>query len=981
MDLPFARLSRLAPSIVLAWAGLLGLADRATAGAPPCGLIVTNTNDSGAGSLRDAINCSNQMSGPNTITFNIPGSGVHVIQPFFDLPFIDTTVTIDGYSQPGSAPNTLVKGDNAIIRIQLDGSQIGEDSRLSLERAAAKNVRRNPGARRGRAAQSTQQFDDGLDVGASDSVIRGLSIVNFTGYGISVYDDDVTIEGCFIGVAADGLTPGPNYSAIATAFFTTIGGTTPGARNILSANFESGVEVDDPGCVIQGNHIGTDLTGLGNLGNGGDGIVVFEPFNQIGGTDAGMGNVIAFNGGAGVEVICGETSGVSRERAHKPAEAFCSDGCSLGVTILGNSIFSNAWVGISLGDSPIPNDDCDEDFGPNGLQNYPVLTRAEVNEDGTLIEGTLNSLGFGSYRIEFFSSPACDPSGFGEGRTFLGFTTVSIGDACDTSFSVTVPAVLAAGQVVTATATDQCGDTSEFSACEPVTNGVCSKSPPPPHLIINSSILPAGAIATLTWDSPFPGFAGKYRILFSTDNGTTFSSLAGGISSHQYSFIIPYPVGSTVIFEVVADPGCGNSGLSDPSPTVSLLVVEACPSVAQPVAQVDKTQVGVGDPWSLHWTPTLPSGLGGPEGSYEVRISEDYGVSYQAVGTTQNTSFTGPPVPQSDLGKIVFLQVIANPTCTTGTLSSGFSNVVFFTVLPGCEAPHAASDALIQAASTDGEPIDRAPFPTEPLSLSWHAPTSGTPPTGYMIQINGSVPAFVSGGTATIAPARGDANPVTLYVTSVACDPQKPGPTIQSATVALLTAPPGANFTISPNPRAGQPVTFTDTSSPQATSWLWLFDDGSQSTDQSPSRTFSTPGVHTAALVATNGAGSGTSVQTFSVGAASSSVAVALSSETIGFAVSQPGRRRVSVDVERPGTVWLQLSSQGDQDTTLFLRFLDETGSLVAERRMVVAKGTNVTHDLGAYGLRGVFSVELVGDTSVGATIVRTGRSTREVRR
>jgi hypothetical protein len=961
--------------LILVLALAMSLAGRSPALAQ-CSLVVTNTDDGGAGSLRDAINCANNMAGPVQITFNIPGAGVHVIQPYSVLPDITTTVTIDGYSQPGAVPNTLVHGDNAVIRIQIDGSQIGYGASVVRERASRKAG--STLARKGRAPTSAQQFDDGLFIDASDCVIRGLSIVNFSGYGIEAYDDNATIQGCFIGVAPDGLTAGPNFAGVAAYYGTQVGGTSPAARNILSGNYDVGVEVDSDDSVIQGNYVGTDLTGLGSLGNGDDGIQVFGWFTQVGGTSAGTGNVIAFNDGAGVNVFCGLGVTVTQERTRK-LTGECAGGCVIGASILGNSIFSNSWVGISLGESPTPNDDCDEDSGPNGLQNYPVLTRAEVRANGTLIEGTLNSAPGGTYRIEFFANPSCDESGFGEGRTFLGSTSVETGDGCDASISVTVPAILTAGQVVTATATDLCGDTSEFSACQPVINGICLKSPPPPNVIISSPILPLGAIATLIWSPPFPGFGGKYAVLISKDNGLSYEPFAGGLTGNTYSFYVTFEVGATVLFEVVADPGCGPNGVSDPSRPVSLQVVQECPPIGQPAAQVDESQVAVGDPWSLHWTPTLPSGLGGPEGNYEVWISEDYGVSYHTAGTTQQSAFTGPPVPQSDFGKIVFLQVIAKPSCTTGNLSAGFSNVVFFTVLPGCEAPQAASNALIQAASPDGTPINRPPYPTEPLSLSWDAPTSGTPPTGYMIRVNGDPADFVSGGTAVIAPARGDGNPVTLYVTTVACDPQSSGPTVQSPTVALLTAPPGASFTISPNPQVGQPVTFTDTSSPEATSWLWLFDDGSQAQTQSPSKTFTTPGTHTAALIATNGAGSGTAVQSFFVNAAASTVTV--SSETSGFAVSEPGRRRASVNLSSAGAVWLRLASQAPEDVTLFLRFLDENGNRVIERRLVVAKGETVMHDLGAYGLRGSFDLELVGDPAVVATIVRTGRSTGEVRR
>src|SRR4030088_2051795 len=82
---------------------------------------VTTTADSGAGSLRQAILDANSTPGADTISFAIPGAGLQTIAPASLLPVITETVTIDGYSQPGASPNTLVVGNNAVLRIQIDG--------------------------------------------------------------------------------------------------------------------------------------------------------------------------------------------------------------------------------------------------------------------------------------------------------------------------------------------------------------------------------------------------------------------------------------------------------------------------------------------------------------------------------------------------------------------------------------------------------------------------------------------------------------------------------------------------------------------------------------------------------------------------------------------------------------------------------------------------------------------------------------------
>ena len=88
-------------------------------------ISVTNTNDNGAGSLRQAIIDANTNAGINTITFNITGAGVKTISPTTPLPDITEAVIIDGYTQPGASVNTLAVGSNAVLLIELSGSSIG----------------------------------------------------------------------------------------------------------------------------------------------------------------------------------------------------------------------------------------------------------------------------------------------------------------------------------------------------------------------------------------------------------------------------------------------------------------------------------------------------------------------------------------------------------------------------------------------------------------------------------------------------------------------------------------------------------------------------------------------------------------------------------------------------------------------------------------------------------------------------------------
>src|SRR5207244_7490525 len=172
------------------------------------------------------------------------------------------------------------------------------------------------------------------------------------------------------------------------------------------------------GTLVKGNLIGTQIDGVSPLGNNGHGVnIVGTSNNTIGGTTAGAGNRIAFNGasknfGGGVII-----DGIG----------------SLNNSLRGNAIFANTsngtsangGLGIDLstsgsGNGPTLNDACDGDPGPNNLQNFPVLSFS-----GGILYGTLDSTANTTFVIEFFSNASPDSSGFGEGQTFLRSITVA----------------------------------------------------------------------------------------------------------------------------------------------------------------------------------------------------------------------------------------------------------------------------------------------------------------------------------------------------------------------------------------------------------------------------------------------------------------------------------------------------------------------------------------------------------------------------
>ena len=243
-----------------------------------------------------------------------------------------------------------------------------------------------------------------------------------------------------------------------------IGGTTAEARNIISGNglhgviilaFASGANAN----VIQGNFIGTDITGTAALGNGGLGVLIAQnggdtgvsTDNVIGGTAEGAGNTIAFNSDRGVLVLVGTSN-----------------------AILGNSMFSNTGLGIDLS-GITANDAGDGDTGPNNGQNFPVLTSAVTGGSPIVIGGTLDSAASTDFRVEFFANSACDASGNGEGETFLGAATVTTDAGGSAAFSVLLTKAVSLGAAITATATDPDNNTSEFSAC--VTAGPAAPVP------------------------------------------------------------------------------------------------------------------------------------------------------------------------------------------------------------------------------------------------------------------------------------------------------------------------------------------------------------------------------------------------------------------------------------------------------------------------------------------------------------------------
>ena len=258
------------------------------------------------------------------------------------------------------------------------------------------------------------------------------------------------ISGNYVGTDVSGTTRLGNGTGISIEGpGATVGGTAAGAGNLVSGNTD-GIAVASTGTVVHGNRVGTDATGALPLGNLNRGIVLFDGEGTlVGGTSAGEGNLVAFNGGGGV-VVLGFT------------------GALTGNPIRANSIHANGGLGIDLvGDGPTANDPGDADIGGNNRQNFPHLSSATpvLPSAGTRVQGTLDSSADGMFLLDFYSNLACSsrPRDFLEGRTYLGAVGVTTNGSGHAVFDAVVPVTIAPGEVVAATATDEGGNTSELS--------------------------------------------------------------------------------------------------------------------------------------------------------------------------------------------------------------------------------------------------------------------------------------------------------------------------------------------------------------------------------------------------------------------------------------------------------------------------------------------------------------------------------------
>ena len=408
--------------------------------APSWALVftVTNTNNSGPGSFRQAVQDANTTPGPDQVEFNIAGPAPHVINLLSPVTFTDNQTTVDGSTQPangytGPSPHIVLQG-------QVTTGQEG----LSIEGDGV--------ALYGLYVRNFQYFGISVETTADNYVIgapgRG-NVISGNGYeGLSIHGHNGTVQANIIGLEPDGTTPEPNeYYGLSfeqQASYNLIGGTTPGERNIISANEYDGIGFGG-NCngggdynVIIGNYIGTDITGTLNRGNNYHGISIQEPsqYNIIGGSTPDSANLIAYNSYGAIDV----------------------EGVWTGICGSNNAEFNSIGINImTCNDGPGINLSTNFFSGLTGNQGYaaPTVTSATP----TQVTGTANPGDI----IHIYNDDACPAC---QGEVYIGSAVADgLGNWVFNGSGISLTTS------VIATATGPNGNTSEFSTCT---------TPPPP---------------------------------------------------------------------------------------------------------------------------------------------------------------------------------------------------------------------------------------------------------------------------------------------------------------------------------------------------------------------------------------------------------------------------------------------------------------------------------------------------------------------
>jgi hypothetical protein len=540
--------------------------------------LVDSLKDAGAGSLRAAITAANANGIKDTIIFNIAGSGVQTITPLSPLPKLTdgAGVLIDGLSQGGASiganpPATLN------LMIEISGGSAGLTSGIFIDC----DNNRIQGLIINDFALDGISIEAGPIVPTCNNEIY-WNIIGLDPTGTVLQGNCYNAAGLWAGVRiynAPGEV-GPGIATNNSVVENLISGNAPygDGVQIMGAQLPGDVF----GNFVLRNYIGTDITGTADLGNAHEGVCMCEgthdnvvDSNLVSGNDYDGVGMQGFNNegyGAPIlthnNIVINNIIGLAIDAVtplpnschgvaigeYGPGQWGCAiynivgpgniiasngwDGVSVwedgvdaanadGNHITQNSILNNSALGIDLqNDGVTANDAGDPDTGPNEEVNFPVINSADYLAGGTTISGIIDiDTDPTVATIEIFKANP-DPTGYGEGETYLGATTPDAAGNWNTVVSGLNP-----GDRVTATTTDLNMNTSEFSLNSTL-NYLTVISPNGGENVL------VGSTQIITWTSN--GTSGNVHIEYSTDNGSSWSDvIASTTDDGTHSTVIP----------------------------------------------------------------------------------------------------------------------------------------------------------------------------------------------------------------------------------------------------------------------------------------------------------------------------------------------------------------------------------------------------------------------------------------------------------
>jgi hypothetical protein len=666
------------------------------------------------GSLRFAINSANANGIPDTIIFNIPGAGVQTIYPLTQLPPLTDPagVFIDGLTQPGANAGANPPS-TAKLLIELNGAKV--DSTHGLHILSSGNTIQ------GFVIDSFGL--DGIRIEVTpDGTVHNIIYCNFVGT-----DTSGTVD-CGNGIKKKGpsagihiLVPPGGVGLVADNWI---------LNNLSSGNYENGVAIsscppegDNNGNIVRFNYLGTDITGMNDLGNDHTGVCISEGAHD----NLVDSNVISGNGTEGIcimgwhdgiptfgNIITNNTIGLTVN--HSSSLPNDREGISLGKyygdgpglddwkegyannNVIGpnntiafngksgvmvwehinsntnadnnlitqNSIYNNGpgapgYLGIDLSDDMVTaNDGGDPDVGPNQELNFPVIDSAVSSAGNTTVYGSIDiDTDPTQATVEIFKANP-DPTGYGEGATYLGSATPNGSGNWNTTVSGLNP-----GDTITATTTDVNRNTSEFCL-----NYIL------PYIIVTSpnggeNVL-VGSTQDITWSSN--GTSGTVHIEFSDNNGSTWHDvIASTTDDGSHTHTIPDMPSDSCLIRI-SDTDGSPSDVSD-----AVFTISTAPYI------------------------TVTS----PNGGEDWKVDSIYNVTWTSNGTSGNVK-----IEYSTDNGSVWSDVIASTT-DNGTYS--------WTI------PNTPSDScLVKVSDTDGSPSDTSDA-LFTISLSLGVPLEGIP--------------------------------------------------------------------------------------------------------------------------------------------------------------------------------------------------------------------------------------------------------------